>query len=96
MFKNIIFSTVKKYDFTINYKSLYDLYAPIIGDQTIALYIILNNEADKHLQAGTTFSTIESLYKQLNLTYDSFLQLRTKLEAFQLLRTYVDVSKKLF
>ena len=96
MFKNIIFSTVKKYDFTINYKSLYDLYAPIIGDQTIALYIILNNEADKHLQAGTTFSTIESLYKQLNLTYDSFLQLRTKLEAFQLLRTYVDVSKKLY
>ena len=72
MFKNIIFSTVKKYDFTINYKSLYDLYAPIIGDQTIALYIILNNEADKHLQAGTTFSTIESLYKQLNLTYDSY------------------------
>lgn len=96
MFKNIIFSTVKKYDFTINYKSLYDLYAPIIGDQTIALYIILNNEADKHLQAGTTFSTIESLYKQLNLSYDSFLQLRTKLEAFQLLRTYVDVSKKLY
>ena len=96
MFQNIIFSIIKKYDFTINYKSLYDLYTPVIGDQAIALYTILNNEADKHLQAGTTFSTIELLYKQLNLTYDSFLQLRTKLESLQLLRTYVDVNKKTY
>ena len=94
MFQNIIFSTVKKYDFTINYKSIYDLYSPIIGDQAISLYIILCNEADKHHQAGTKYSTIESLYKQLNLTYDTFLQLRTKLEALQLLRTYMDITKK--
>ncbi len=93
MFQNIIFSIVKKYDFTINYKSLHDLYSPIIGDQAIALYIVLNNEADKHLQIGTKYSNIESLHKQLNLTYDSFLQLRSKLEALQLLRTYVDGNK---
>ena len=52
---NLIFSIIKKHDFSIDYKSLYDLYTPIIGSDATNLYINLSNEYDKLLQIGIKF-----------------------------------------
>lgn len=94
MVNSIVFSVIKKHDFTINYKSLYDLYQPIIGNDAVSLYITLLHESDKLSQMGVQFNNLSSLYNQLNLSYESFVELRSKLEAFQLLRTYIDNENK--
>ena len=94
MVNSIVFSVIKKHDFTINYKSLYDLYQPIIGNDAVSLYITLLHESDKLSQMGVQFNSLSSLYNQLNLSYESFVELRSKLEAFQLLRTYIDNESK--
>ena len=94
MVNSIVFSVIKKHDFTINYKSLYDLYQPIIGNDAVSLYITLLHESDKLSQMGVQFNNLSSLYNQLNLSYESFVELRSKLEAFQLLRTYIDNESK--
>lgn len=55
MIENPIFTIAKKYDFVANYKSLYDLYLPIIGNQPINIYLALINQSDRINNTGIKF-----------------------------------------
>lgn len=90
MLKDVIFVITKKYDFCINYKSLYDLYSPIIGASATSMYIYLYNESEKNLQIGVKFTDLNSLIKNLNLSNKQYISNRGLLEAIGLIKTYVD------
>ena len=90
---NLIFSIIKKHDFSIDYKSLYDLYTPIIGSDATNLYINLSNEYDKLLQIGIKFTDANSFLTSLNINDERFLEIRNMLEAIGLIKTYVDQNE---
>ena len=90
---NLIFSIIKKHDFSIDYKSLYDLYTPIIGSDATNLYINLSNEYDKLLQIGIKFTDANSFLTSLNINDERFLEIRNMLEAMGLIKTYVDQNE---
>ena len=90
---NLIFSIIKKHDFSIDYKSLYDLYTPIIGSDATNLYINLSNEYDKLLQIGIKFTDANSFLTSLNINDECFLEIRNMLEAIGLIKTYVDQNE---
>ena len=90
---NLIFSIIKKHDFSIDYKSLYDLYTPIIGSDATNLYINLSNEYDKLLQIGIKFTDANSFLTSLNVNDERFLEIRNMLEAIGLIKTYVDQNE---
>lgn len=90
---NLIFSIIKKHDFSIDYKSLYDLYTPIIGSDATNLYINLSNEYDKLLQIGIKFTDANSFLTSLNISDERFLEIRNMLEAIGLIKTYVDQNE---
>ena len=90
---NLIFSIIKKHDFSIDYKSLYDLYNLIIGSDATNLYINLSNEYDKLLQIGIKFTDANSFLTSLNINDERFLEIRNMLEAIGLIKTYVDQNE---
>ena len=90
---NLIFSIIKKHDFSIDYKSLYDLYTPIIGSDATNLYMNLSNEYDKLLQIGIKFTDANSFLTSLNINDERFLEIRNMLEAIGLIKTYVDQNE---
>ena len=90
MSNNVIFTIVKKYDFVLNNKSLYDLYFPIIGNDATNLYINIYNFSEKALATGIKFQSLSLLINASNMTLDSFQETRSTLEAFGLITTYLD------
>ena len=90
MTNNVIFTIVKKYDFVLNNKSLYDLYFPIIGNDATNLYINIYNYSEKSLASGIRFQSLSLLINSSHMTLDSFHETRATLEAFGLLTTYLD------
>ena len=61
MANSVIFTIVKKYDFVLNNKSLYDLYFPIIGNDATNLYINIYNFSEKALATGIKFQSLSLL-----------------------------------
>ena len=96
MNKSVLFSIIKKHDFSPNYKTLNDLYLPIIGTQAISLYNHLCNEADKIIDSTITYHELQYLFNPFKITYNDFTKLRSLLEAFNLLETYYDVDKQCY
>ncbi len=93
----VIFSIIKKFDFCINFKTLYDLYHPIIGSASYNLYIQLFNESEKLIQMGIKNNNLDSLLKLLKMSNSEFNAARYNLEAIGLLNTFVDEKEnKLF
>lgn len=90
---NYLFSIVKRYDFSLNYRSLYDLYLPIIGNKGINFYISLLNEADKIIFNNIQFNEINEFLKTNKLSIQDFYSIRLKLEAIGLINTYYDSSQ---
>ena len=90
MANNVIFTIVKKYDFVLNNKSLYDLYFPIIGNDATNLYINIYNFSEKAFATGIKFQSLSLLINASNMTLDSCQETRSTLEAFGLLSTYLD------
>ena len=93
MSSNVIFTIVKKYDFVLNNKSLYDLYFPIIGNDATNLYINLYNFSEKALSSGIRVQDLSSLINASHMTLESFHETRSMLEAFGLISTYLDASE---
>ena len=90
---NLIFSIIKQPAFSIDSKSLYDLYNLIIGSDATNLYINLSNEYDKLLQIGIKFTDANSFLTSLNINDERFLEIRNMLEAIGLIKTYVDQNE---
>ncbi len=90
MIKNPIFTIIKKYDFILNYKSLYDLYLPIIGNKSINIYVALNNIFEKIKSTNISFFNINDEIKTLNINLNDFSECKKKLEAINLIKTYIN------
>jgi replication initiation and membrane attachment protein len=92
MLCNTRFYALKKYEHTLNQKLLYDLYAPILQNNTINFYINLFNKADKQSQTMNIATDINEYFKATTTTLVEFSEARTKLEAMGLLTTYLQVN----
>ncbi|WP_159461987.1 replication initiation and membrane attachment family protein [Salirhabdus sp. Marseille-P4669] len=66
--------------------ALTHLYQPLIGLESITLYLTLLN--DRNVQKGPT--THHTIMNMTNMDLDQFYQTRLKLEAIGLMKTYVD------
>jgi replication initiation and membrane attachment protein len=92
MLRNTRFFAIKKYAFNLNHNFLYDLYAPIIGPAAINLFINLVQETDKQIQTMGIAGDINNFFKQIDSSLAEFTTNRSKLEAINLLKTYIQVN----
>src|SRR5690625_7466663 len=75
------------YNLTIDYtNSLIHLYQPLIGIDSISLYLTLLH--DINLQPEVQLQTHHTLMNQLNMSLDKIYEARLKLEGIGLIKTY--------
>ncbi len=76
----------------INYSSLFELYLPIIGIDSINLYLLFLNEYNFKIKSGVFNNDYVSLMNKLNLNSNNFVYNIHKLESIGLIKTYINHS----
>jgi replication initiation and membrane attachment protein len=94
MLHNTRLLAVKKYASTINFKLLYDLYAPILQNNAINTYINLVHEAEKQNETMNLATDINEYFKLTGISLIEFTKARQKLEAMNLITSYLHVNDK--
>ncbi|WP_027123863.1 hypothetical protein [Mycoplasmoides pirum] len=96
--KKISYVIYCSFDFSYSKKQLTNMYGPIVGNDAIYLYQWLIDEFDIQNNLKGISSSIDRVLKCLNINQEEFSTIREKLEAINLINTYLeeDYNKKIF
>lgn len=89
------YTYVNKIDpsFSLNLSNLVTVYLPLLDSEAMALYLQLVNEKNFDSVFKTNQKDLVDLLKILSISLDQFETYRRKLEAFGLIRTYINYDE---
>lgn len=76
-------------DYRVNHNALFDLYYPILGSDCISLYMVLLTNSSYYEKNSNLVFFSDNLLNHLKLDMNRFNEARKKLEALNLLTTYL-------
>jgi len=82
----------KSIEYRLNLSSLYDLYLPIVGQNSTNLYVILNNFVESESKLNNITINSNFICQQLNISESELINAKDKLEAMGLVSTYVSTN----
>lgn len=88
--KKTTYIIYRPFDFACSQKQLTYMYGPIVGQESIFFYQWLINEYNIQNELKGIASPIERIFQSLNLDANKFAEIREKLEALDLIVTYLE------
>lgn len=92
---NFGYAYISKNDIFLNKNLFLKIYSPILGEKSSSLYLFMIEESLNQKFSLVFKNTIENFLSYLKISLDEFNIYRKQLEALNLLKTFIDETKKI-